>query len=122
MKPSFCAILAVLALGATGVRAARAEFGPFKLEAAANSFEERCIKLAVGESLRYRFKASVPVDFNIHYHRGNDVFYPVKKAAITARVGRFRAKTADVYCLMWENRAKTGAVIEGVIESVDRAR
>jgi hypothetical protein len=45
------------------------------------------------------------------------VFYPVKKAAVAARTGRFRAKSANTYCLMWENRGKSVAVIEGVVEN-----
>jgi hypothetical protein len=114
-------LLTVGLLAGDASHAATAEFGPFSIEIAPNSFEERCIKLAAGASMRYRFKSSAPVDFNLHYHRGNDVFYPVKKTAIATRTGRFRAKTADVYCLMWENRSKTVAVIEGVIESVGRA-
>jgi hypothetical protein len=108
----------VLALGLTGSVAATADFGPFRLQIAPNSFEERCVKLVAGQSLRYRFKASTPLDFNIHYHRGNDVFYPVRKAAVAARTGRFRAKSPDTYCLMWENRGKSVAVIEGVLENV----
>jgi hypothetical protein len=116
MKPCFIGIAAVLALSSTGVHAAPAEYGPFKLETAANSFDERCVKLGAGQSLRYRFTASVPVDFNIHYHRGDDVFYPVKKTAITTRAGRLRAKTAEVYCLMWENRGEDSVTVSGSID------
>ena len=46
------------------------------------------------------------------------MFYPVKKAAVAARTGPFRAKSADTYCLMLENRGKSVAVIEGVVENV----
>jgi hypothetical protein len=102
--------------------AAETEFGPFDMQVAPAAFEERCVKLAAGESIRYRFKADRPVDFNIHYHRGNEVFYPVKKAAVAERVGRFRAKSADVYCLMWENKGKSAALVNGVLENTDKSR
>ena len=45
------------------------------------------------------------------------VFYPVKKAAVAACTERFRARSADTYCLMWENRGKSVAVIEGDVEN-----
>jgi hypothetical protein len=118
MMPRMKILLASL-LGAALIGqalAAEAEFGPFDLKVAPAAFEERCVKLAAGESIRYRFKADRPVDFNIHHHRGKEVFYPVKKTAVAERVGRFRAKSADVYCLMWENAATTPATVSGDVK------
>lgn len=100
--------------------AATSEFGPFSLQIAPNSFEERCIKLAAGASMRYRFTATSAVDFNLHYHRGKDVLYPVKKSAVVKRVGRFRAKSEEVYCLMWENRTKAVVGVSGTLEGSPR--
>jgi hypothetical protein len=106
-----------LLLLALPVFAAESDYGPFAFELRPNSFEERCFKLESGQSLRYRFSATQPLDFNIHHHRGNDVFYPVKKANVRERNDRFRAKHADGYCLMWENRGKEDAVIKGAVEA-----
>lgn len=113
-------LFAGLLAGAGPIAASTADFGPFSLPVAPNSFEERCIKLAAGASMRYRFKSSAPVDFNLHYHRGKEVIYPVKKAAVAKRVGRFRAKREDVYCLMWENRTKAVAQVSGTLEQSPR--
>ena len=45
--------------------------GPYSLTLKGKSFDERCLKLAAGESIRYRFRSTAPVDFNIHFHRGH---------------------------------------------------
>ena len=43
---------------------------------------EACVKLAAGDKRHYHWKADGPVDFNIHYHQGPEVFYPVKRDAM----------------------------------------
>ena len=75
----------------------------YSLTLAGKAFDERCLTLAAGESVRYRFRASAPVDFNIHHHRGKEIFYPVQRSAVRDADGTFRAPSADDYCLMWEH-------------------
>jgi hypothetical protein len=72
------------------------------------AFDERCVHLEREASLAYHFRSTSPVDFNIHYERGNDVFFPVRQTGIKEANGTFRADTADDYCLMWE-RAGSGS-------------
>ena len=48
-----------------------------------------------GESIRYRFRASAPIDFNIHYHRGDEMTFPVKRAAVREIDSTFTAKRAE---------------------------
>jgi hypothetical protein len=103
---------------AAAVGAADGE-GPYTFTLKGKAFDERCLKLEAGEAIRYRFRSTSPVDFNIHFHRGNDVFYPVRQAGVTEADGTFGADTADGYCLMWEQR-QGGARIEGSIERVPR--
>jgi hypothetical protein len=91
------------------------DVGPFTIELREKSFDERCLRLEAGQSIRYRFRASAPVDFNIHYHRGNDVIFPVKQAAVRDASSSFCADLAEDYCLMWES-AGTSARIEGSVE------
>lgn len=112
-------ILVALALAAVPAYAGQGE-GAYSLKLAGKAFDERCLKLAAGEALRYRFSASAPVDFNIHYHRGKDVFYPVKQTAVTHSNGAFRADADDDYCLMWEHAAAGTATVEGTVERVAR--
>ena len=75
---------------------------------------EECVRLEAGEARRYNWKSSAPVDFNIHYHRGNEVFYPVKRDAMRGDGGTFTAKSAEDYCWMWAARDKP-AKIDGQI-------
>jgi hypothetical protein len=66
---------------------------------------ESCTKLLANESLEYRFTASAALDFNIHYHRGADVFFPLKRDAIAADAGLFKPAQSEDFCLMWTNRS-----------------
>lgn len=94
--------------------------GPFDLSVPARGFDERCFELAAGESLRYRFAASAPVDFNIHFHRGKEVVMPVRIDATRGHAATFTAPHADAYCLMWERGAGEAARVEGTVERVVR--
>jgi hypothetical protein len=76
---------------------------------------EECAQMKAGETLRFHWKSDVPVDFNIHYHRGNDVFYPVKREAMRGDGGSFTSKSAEDYCWMWTAR-DLPARIEGGIQ------
>jgi hypothetical protein len=82
---------------------------------AAGKLHEACVKLEAGEKRRYHWKSSAPVDFNIHYHRGEEVFYPVKRDAMRGDGGTFSAKTGEDYCWMWTAK-NAPARVEGRIE------
>ena len=96
--------------------AAGASLGPFRLDVPARGFDEHCVQLAAGERVRYRYSATADVDFNIHYHRGKDVLYPVKVTATRSADALFTAPHADTYCLMWERRGDGAASVEGAVE------
>jgi hypothetical protein len=68
---------------------------------------EECLRLPAGKSRGFEWSATVPVDFNIHYHRGNDVAYPVKANGQREGKGRFTATAAEDYCWMWTARGPT---------------
>ena len=75
---------------------------------------EECMRLEAGQSRKWHWKSDQAVDFNIHYHRGNDVFYPVKRDAMRGDGGSFTAKTGEDYCWMWTARERA-AKVEGAI-------
>jgi hypothetical protein len=77
------------------------------------NFDEHCLKIDAGQSIRYRFTANSPVDFNIHHHRGQEVLYPVKRDAVARAEGEFRAPSSEDYCLMWTNRGQATVHVEG---------
>ncbi len=53
--------------------------------------------------MEYFFKASKPLKFNIHYHVGKDIFYPLEKENVPTLKGTFYPKKQQKYCLMWAN-------------------
>ena len=75
---------------------------------------EECIRLEAGQSRRWHWKSDAPVDFNVHYHRGEEVFYPIKREAMRGDGGTFTAKTGEDYCWMWTAK-DAAAAIEGEI-------
>jgi hypothetical protein len=65
---------------------------------------EECAHLAKGEKRNYYWRSDGPVDFNVHYHRGEEAIYPLKRDAMRGDGGTFTAKSADDYCWMWTAR------------------
>jgi hypothetical protein len=80
-----------------------------------HKIHEECQRVAAGDKRKYHWKSSAPVDFNIHYHRGPEVFYPVKREAMRGDGGTFDPKTGEDYCWMWTARDKP-AKVEARIE------
>ena len=76
---------------------------------------EECFRLAANGSVAYAFEASAPVDFNIHFHRGNEVEYPVKSDQVRHADARFVAASAEEYCLMWTNRTAASLSVRGTL-------
>jgi hypothetical protein len=84
---------------------------------------EECIELKSGTNVAYRFKASKPVPFNIHFHSGagkdEKVEYPVKIAQTDAAEDVLKVANDQHYCWMWSNKTVTSAsvTVSGTIES-----
>ena len=89
---------------------------PFSFTLEAKKSHEECMPLGKGDKRRYHWKSDAPVDFNIHYHRQTEVFYPVKRDGMRGDGGTFHAKTGEEYCWMWTAR-NVPAKVEGRIEA-----
>ena len=89
---------------------------PFTHVIVARQIAEECVKLAAGQSIGYSFDASAPVDFNIHFHRGNDVVYPVQADQVQRRDDRFTAIIGQDYCLMWTNATPDNVTVRGRLQ------
>ena len=92
------------------------EVQPFSVTLEPKKMHEECMKLQAGDKRKYYWRADGPVDFNIHYHEGREVFYPVKRDGMRGDGGTFVAKIAQDYCWMWTARDKP-VKLEGRIES-----
>jgi len=74
-------------------------------------FIEACEKLPQGSKVRWSYKSSTPMDFNIHYHEGKDVKFPAKQNASAAAEGALDAATEQDFCWMWANRSQASATL-----------
>ena len=113
-------LLAMLAAGAAGSAFAYAsdspEVQPFDRALALGGAHEECVRIEAGQKRKWYWRSDVPLEFNIHYHEGPEVFYPVKRSGMRGDGGTFTAKTGQDYCWMWTAKEKP-AKLEGRIES-----
>lgn len=105
------AALAALLLAATPVRAELIDLrfdaaGRFEHASriAPGKFVELCGKFGAREAVQWRFRSAATLDFNIHYHVGKDVIYPVKLKVAGEAADTLRPKTEQDYCWMWSNK------------------
>ncbi len=81
------------------------------LTVAPGKITEVCGSLAAGARVAWQFEAGAALEFNIHYHVGKEVIYPVAPAP--------RIKAQDVlgvtqqqdYCWMWRNPTDTDVAL-----------
>jgi hypothetical protein len=68
-------------------------------------FRELCVALADEQTIKVEFQSGQPVDYDIHYHDGFTIRFPVRLTDVTIHTGQFAAKSDRAYCLMWFNRS-----------------
>lgn len=68
---------------------------------------EKCLLLNARQTLEYEFKTSAKVNFNLHYHKGDAIYYPVKKDRTNSENDSYEAQVREEFCLMWENKTST---------------
>jgi len=105
----------LVAAALLAVHAASPAAEDFAREIAPGQFDEHCLKIDSGEALRWRFDSSGKVDFNIHHHRGSEVFYPVRRDRVRRASGSFRSRSSEDYCLMWTNSGAEAVSVRGSV-------
>jgi len=71
----------------------------------ANDIHEDCAKAMPGQKIVYSFEASMPVDFNIHFHEAGKVNYGVfEPGASRMDESTYVIEKEQYYCLMWTNK------------------
>jgi hypothetical protein len=68
-----------------------------------SGLHELCKRIRPDQKFTYSFESSGPVDFNVHYHRGEEVIYPVSEEKISTSKGYYSPKKENIFCLMWTN-------------------
>lgn len=67
-------------------------------------FAEVCGRLEKGRAVRWAFEAGGPTDFNIHYHQGQQVVFPVQRRGAAKGAAMLKVKLDQDYCWMWTNK------------------
>jgi len=75
-----------------------------RAEVAPGGFAEVCGTLARGTAVRWHFESAGPMDFNIHYHQGQKVVFPVRRAGAAKGAATLKVKLDQDYCWMWTNK------------------
>jgi hypothetical protein len=75
-------------------------------------FVELCGKLEQGAVVRWEFSATVPLDFNIHYHVGKETEFPAKQSQVSSGRDTLRAAVQEDYCWMWRNKTAGRAKVD----------
>ncbi len=64
---------------------------------------ESCVELKLGESVEYTFESDAMLSYNVHYHDGEEIVFPVTEHKANNESNVFTAEADQVYCLMWTN-------------------
>ena len=90
-------------------KAGRFEHGPTLLPA---KFAELCGKLEPGQRVSWSFKSDAALNFNIHYHEGEQVVYPARQNGVAEASGELKVEKAQTYCWMWSNKGTAPARLQ----------
>ena len=71
---------------------------------APGKFVEICESLPKDSAVTWQFKASTPLNFNVHFHQGKEVAFPEKRDAVSELQGTLVAQSKEDYCWMWTNK------------------
>ncbi len=78
-----------------------------RISLASFGFRELCVPLKTGQTMKVDFSAEQPVEFDIHYHDGFSVRFPVRVNGVTDLNTGVTADGDRAYCMMWFNRGLT---------------
>jgi hypothetical protein len=72
---------------------------------------EECLPMKAGQRLSYSFESDTNLDFNVHYHVGEDVTYPVEKDGTRRERGELQVTVPQDYCLMWVSSGQSPSLL-----------
>lgn len=79
---------------------------------APGKFVEFCENMPKDSVVAWRFKASAPLNFNLHFHQGKAVAFPEKHDGVSELQGTFVAQSKEDYCWMWTNKGDAALNIQ----------
>lgn len=78
----------------------------------AGKLAEVCGKVPAGAKVQWQFDAGTALNFNIHFHDGPKVYYPVKQDGAAQASGTLDAQVEQDYCWMWTNKSATATTLK----------
>lgn len=125
MRQSCIAVACALIVGPAAAELVEVKLSPGEsvekeFTLAPGKFAELCSALKRGQVASWQFRADATVDFNIHYHVGQGVEYPEKRAGIAEASGRLIANLDESYCWMWTNRSTTPVLLKVRLNDLGR--
>ena len=104
------------------------EAEPSQTQIKPRRISEECVELQPHQRLVFSFRVSKPVHFNLHYHEGEEVFYPILEEKIAAMDGEFVYHNEEehpdeiprYFCLMWKNLYRTHVTLEYEYSILDK--
>ena len=93
-------LLAVLAINTANAKNSQKHF--ILVNSDKGNIGEVCPELKTGQILHFEFEASKDVEFNLHYHEGEKVTYPIEVQKTQSIKQAFKAPIDQTYCLMWK--------------------
>ena len=72
---------------------------------------EICGPLDASAVVDWQMKSSTPIDFNVHFHQGEEVVYPTRQNGVNKLTDRLTTTTAETFCWMFTNPAQNPTVI-----------
>ena len=103
MRPA-AILVALIPFAALAAPAGDGKGREFSHELKPGGVAEECLRLEAGRSRAFEWTSDSPVDFNIHYHQGEKVTYPVKANKQREGKGRFTASAGEDFCWMWSSK------------------
>lgn len=67
-----------------------------------NEIGEICPEMDAGQTLSFDFQSNHDVEFNLHFHEGEKVSYPIEPHKVSTLEQSFEAPIKQTYCLMWK--------------------
>lgn len=101
--------------GTGGVSSRAVETEQISETVAPGKIHEVCYELSKGHEIAYRFQSTRTMDFNLHFHEGSVIEYPVERKATQSSEGVYTAPKDQFYCLMWTNNHKEHCKLEGSV-------
>lgn len=89
---------------------------------APGKFVEFCENLPKDSAVTWQFKASAPLNFNIHFHQGKEVAFAEKQDSVSKLQGTLVAQSDEDYCWMWTNRGNAASNIRALLAKVTAKR